>query len=490
MKRIRIGLSCAALLLLLTPLTSVTAKAAASDPLKNATIIASPSIVLIELTESGFVQDNRTGLTYGVVDSGSHADGSGSRTPFSTSFLGTGYFVSSDGFIVTAAHVGAPTEKAVTQDLVTQYLDQDLIITNTCAASDVSCIINNEDKFMHGYLLASKIAEQTVTVTVFTQNMTSVEQGLPATLEASSPTDTGHDTAVLKITTKDAPVLQVGDSNSVQVQDSVASIGYPAAADISTDMKSALIPTTTSGTITAIKTGPEGFAKGVTVFQTDASGGPGNSGGPAIEADSDGNPTVVGLVSFGSTVSQSTSYYIAGNEIKDTMHQAGVNNSLGQIDQLWRQGIAYYNDKHYKAAEQDFRQCVVLNPAQVGCSKYEALATQNFANDVPLPVVPPPSSSSGIPVWVWIAAGAGVLVLLAVAVLVVLRSRRRRGGPGSTSLTGTGQPALPAQPAPQVPSGAAPSPPPPPPPPPPVSAPTGPPPVAAGGPPQAPPPTG
>ena len=389
----------------------VAAAAAASDTLKRAGVISRPSVVLVELTESAFVQDNRDGKTYGQ-------GGAGVTTPFSESFIGSGWFVSADGFIVTAAHVAAPTDEMVKHDIVLAYVDQDAVATGTCTGGDTACLTNVENQFDASYMLASKLTEQKVTVTVFTQNMTTVDQGLPATVAASSPTDTGHDTAVIKVNVKDAPVLQVGDSSKVQVGDDLSVIGYPAVADVSHDLSSSLIPTTGNGTVTAIKTGPQGFANGVTVFQTDGSSGHGDSGGPAVASDG----SAIGLVSFGNDSSEKTGFLITSNDIADTMRQAGVKNTPGEIDRLWREGLSYYDQKHYKAAEQDFHQCTTLNAAQVGCKEYDALATQNFSKDVPLPAGGASGSGSSFPI-LPVGIGAGVLVLVILAAVVLTRRK-------------------------------------------------------------------
>ncbi len=44
-------------------------------------------------------------------------------------------------------------------------------------------------------------------------------------------TDQGKDVAIVKIEVKNAPILKLGDSDRVQLQDHVTVIGYPGAAD-------------------------------------------------------------------------------------------------------------------------------------------------------------------------------------------------------------------------------------------------------------------
>jgi putative serine protease PepD len=90
--------------------------------------------------------------------------------------------------------------------------------------------------------------------------------------------DSAYDLAVLKIAIVDAPALQLGNSDAVQVGDGVIAIGSPLG----------LAGTVTSGILSA-KNRPvtSGNAMGESSFinalQTDAAINPGNSGGPLVD---------------------------------------------------------------------------------------------------------------------------------------------------------------------------------------------------------------
>ena len=91
-------------------------------------------------------------------------------------------------------------------------------------------------------------------------------------------TDPSSDIAVLKVDdTNGAQPLELGDSDKVQVGDSVVAIGNPFALD----------RTVTSGIVSALQRqiqAPNGFSIS-DVIQTDAAINPGNSGGPLIDGD-------------------------------------------------------------------------------------------------------------------------------------------------------------------------------------------------------------
>ena len=89
--------------------------------------------------------------------------------------------------------------------------------------------------------------------------------------------DVAYDLAVIKIKVTDAPALQLGDSDAVQVGDGVIAIGSPLG----------LTGTVTSGIISA-KNRPVTSGSGtressfINAIQTDAAINPGNSGGPLV----------------------------------------------------------------------------------------------------------------------------------------------------------------------------------------------------------------
>jgi putative serine protease PepD len=90
--------------------------------------------------------------------------------------------------------------------------------------------------------------------------------------------DVAYDLAVIKIKVTDAPALQLGDSDAVQVGDGVIAIGSPLG----------LTGTVTSGIISA-KNRPVTSGSGtressfINAIQTDAAINPGNSGGPLVD---------------------------------------------------------------------------------------------------------------------------------------------------------------------------------------------------------------
>jgi putative serine protease PepD len=90
--------------------------------------------------------------------------------------------------------------------------------------------------------------------------------------------DASYDLAVLKIDVTDAPALQLGDSDKVLVGDGVIAIGSPLglAGTVTSGIISAKNRAVTSGS----GTGENSF---INALQTDAAINPGNSGGPLVD---------------------------------------------------------------------------------------------------------------------------------------------------------------------------------------------------------------
>ncbi len=105
----------------------------------------------------------------------------------------------------------------------------------------------------------------------------------------------GKDVSVIKIEAKDLPVVSLGNSSDLKLQQLVFPFGYPGVASpdqhFALGQKTALEVSITRGTVSALKVD----YKGVPVIQTDAAITHGNSGGPACNE----NGEVIGISTLG-----------------------------------------------------------------------------------------------------------------------------------------------------------------------------------------------
>lgn len=119
----------------------------------------------------------------------------------------------------------------------------------------------------------------------------------------------GDDVALLRIERNDLPILPLGDSDAVHVQDPIWVIGYPAVASTSDDMiggwlsqETDLEATVNSGSITSIKRN----VANLPVFQTEVPLYPGNSGGPAL----DRTGAVIGIATWGHATADAIKFLV------------------------------------------------------------------------------------------------------------------------------------------------------------------------------------
>jgi putative serine protease PepD len=142
--------------------------------------------------------------------------------------------------------------------------------------------------------------------------------------------DSSYDLAVIKIDITDAPALQLGDSEKIQVGDPVIAIGSPLG----------LAGTVTSGIISAknravTSGGGNGESSFINALQTDAAINPGNSGGPLVDL----NGAVIGvnsaIASLGSSFSSQSGSIGLGFAIP-------INQAKKTAEQLIKSGKATY----------------------------------------------------------------------------------------------------------------------------------------------------
>jgi len=142
--------------------------------------------------------------------------------------------------------------------------------------------------------------------------------------------DASYDLAVLKIDVTDAPALQLGNSDQIQVGDTVIAIGSPLG----------LAGTVTSGIISAknravTSGGGTSESSFINALQTDAAINPGNSGGPLVDV----NGAVIGvnsaIASLGSGFSSQSGSIGLGFAIP-------INQAKKTAEQLIKNGKATY----------------------------------------------------------------------------------------------------------------------------------------------------
>lgn len=351
--------------------------------------------------------------------------------------LGSGFFISANGYIATNAHVVSMThdgEQKAKQTLFYQMVQQ---IAKQLGKDPRSLNTNYIDQY--STLQSFKIYHHVFIPDGSAFPFEIKQYGAPT----GESNDQGKDVAVVKIEVKNAPILKLGDSDKVQLQDHVTVIGYPGAADTFNsgllDSKSAFEATINDGKISAKKQA----SSGAPILQTSTAATHGNSGGPVLNDSNE----VIGLLTFrGDTVNgqevSGFSFVVPSNTVMEYVKSAGATNAEGPTDIAYREGLGYYWDQHYSSAIPKFEEVKRLFPQHSEVDRLIQSSQQAKAEG---------KEKSDFPWWL-VGVIFAVLVILVViiaivAIIVVIARRRGKGklpsaGPATPGLKPKERPAV------------------------------------------------
>lgn len=359
--------------------------------------------------------------------------------------LGSGFFINSDGYIVTNAHVvstfheiNQKGQDVAQQILFYQLLQQVAHDYNT----DPKNLTSENITFVrnHSRLTGMKIFHHVIIPDGSTYEFEEKQYG--------APTGQGKDVAIVKIEVKNAPVLIVGDSEKMNLQDHVIVLGYPGAADTFNsgilDSKSVLEASITDGKVSARKKS----ASGAPILQISAPATHGNSGGPVMTDKME----VIGLLTFGGdrVNGQEISgfdFVVPSSTVMEFIKAAGVANEMGHADKAYREGLELYWDERYSSAIPKFEEVKRLFPEHSEVNRLIQGSQQAIAEG---------KDKSTFP-WTIVVIVLVVLfliiavIVIAVVVFLFMRKRKKgppvKGGPGTQS-AGPGPSSSPSGPAP------------------------------------------
>lgn len=174
----------------------------------------------------------------------------------------------------------------------------------------------------------------------------------------------GADVALLQIDNVSNnlfPALNIGNIESLREGSEIIVAGYPTLVEgeedprASISYKTSTKPTITRGIISAIKEDLSGRK----VLQTDASIDHGNSGGPAFNSLGE----IIGIATFAvESKTGNFNFLRESGELKELMLKNNIDNKLGKLTSLWKDGLNSFRNQLFGKALKYFKEVEILSP--------------------------------------------------------------------------------------------------------------------------------
>lgn len=343
----------------------------------------------------------------------------------------TGWLVTPDGYLVTAAHCTVQDGQQLTTLLAQQalppidkqdaqsWLNQLGSFGNVPVTDDdVQQLVRIASTFNQEHLTIGQV-QQTVRV-VMPAAGGGTPQPVTAFVVGAGTPYPGQDYSLLKVDGfSDLPSLALGDDSGLQIGDTVYIDGFPGTVMTSPFTNaSQLDPTFTSGPINAYRTSTDN----VPYLQTQAPAYHGNSGGPVL--DSAGR--VIGTLIAGA-VDNSGQVNVEGYEfvlpvriVRNGLREHNVTPRIGATTRIYNQAVDDYYRHFYRRALDGFDRVHQLAPDYPGVATFIGDAHRAIAAGEDRT----PRSGGGPPWPAVIAAVAGAGLLVEAVAIVLLRRRR------------------------------------------------------------------
>jgi S1-C subfamily serine protease len=281
---------------------------------------------------------------------------------------GSGSFISPNGYISTNAHVVSTTHDGMEEAKKVVYR---ALLRRVAYEAKIEKLTQKQIDFILERSQCGNIRIISVVV---------VPDGsqFPFEIKAyGAPTGQGKDVAIVKVELKNTPVMKIGDSDKVKIQDKVTCFGYPASAEgdpRTLDDKSALEASITSGEIAAQKSSPSGAP----ILQVNSTGiTHGSSGGPVTTLKGE----IVGMITFGGEQDiPGVGFAVTSNTMTEFVKQAGAINEYGPADTIYREGLELYWDGYYSKAIKKFEEVKRLFPQHSEVDKLIQQSQQNITD--------------------------------------------------------------------------------------------------------------
>ena len=346
--------------------------------------------------------------------------------PASITSIGSGFFVTPDGYAVTNAHVVGTDEAEMKREFVNKALTARLGgMVDKLAQAFGQVPKEQRDELLAAaarYMvdnmeLGEVKKEATLMAGVGQPGLGTTSKPIPVEIVKNAVGEPipGKDVAVVKASGDNFPTLSLGDDRGLTTGEEIYPYGFPADATFypSFDPSSASEPSFTRGIVSARKQMKGGWE----VIQTDAAIRGGNSGGPVLDEKGE----VVGLATFG-LVDQKTGGSAAGANfvvpttiVKELLGRANVTPKESPTTRAWIEAQNAMDANQFKEAMKKLDEVEALRPGlpAVAAARTRASAAIRGGKDA--------SPSFALP----LAIGASLFAVFAALGGAFLAGRRK-----------------------------------------------------------------
>ncbi len=296
--------------------------------------------------------------------------------------MGTGFLITSDGYVVTNCHI-IDRDSAFIRNKFILSTFQEVTESNINALQSSWEVTLTEQQRSLLYNAYGVIYSQVSSMILFdlkrefyvlysadtTSGSTTVKK--KATVIIKGRPMPGKDVAILKVEDVNSlPTLSLSNDPMVRIGTEVLVFGYPepATANVFLATEASIDPSLTAGIISAIKKSIGGWP----VIQMDAMISHGSSGSPVCNDKGE----VIGLATFGSldvgggSLASGFNFAIPVSVVREFIDSAKLQPAMGKPSQYFNQGLQYFYQQFYRKAKEKFEETKKLNESYPQLSFY------------------------------------------------------------------------------------------------------------------------
>jgi serine protease Do len=312
------------------------------------------------------------------------------KQPEQITASGSGFFISSDGYVATNCHLIDRDESFIRRQFILAAFRQIseasiAALENAWAAhfnEQQRSLLYNTYASVYSRLFSMVLYDVRRNIYVVYRSGTADHHSdtvkKPARIVVKGQPMPGKDIAILKVSVPATmPMLTLAPPDLPEVGQQLYVFGYPGPVTNNdfVSAESAIEPTLTTGIISAIKKSVGGWP----LIQMDANINHGSSGGPVCNDKGE----VVGLTTFGSLentggLAAGLNFAVPVTILDEFVDSAGIKLVASPLTDIFARALEYYEQHQYRSALHEFQKVSRQNPQFPGINTYIADCTKKI----------------------------------------------------------------------------------------------------------------